>query len=162
MRGVGRSAEGDSVSPHVPKGLHTGKAIRPTTRILPLGARRQRAHNGGMNWMDEKLNERDRQKPTPRAVNPEAIQKHKEELARALESWEILTKEIKSDIDKWNARTPERRLNVSATPAAINVYWLTVPLNLLTMLRKWLWGRRNSSRPRWSSTASPARCRMAR
>ena len=86
--------------------------------------------------MDEKLDERDRQKPAPRAANPEAIQRHKDNIAHATAAWKQLSEDIKSDIAKWNARTPEQRLNVSATAETIGVFWLNAPQEVLMVSRK--------------------------
>ena len=86
--------------------------------------------------MDDKLDERDRQKPSPSAATPETIQKHKNDLAHANASWEKLTEDIRSDIAKWNARTPGQRLNVTATPEIIGVFWRSAPQEVLEVSRK--------------------------
>lgn len=93
-------------------------------------------HNGGMNWMDDKLDERDRNKSVMGAATPETIQKHKDDLALAAKSWDGLAKEIKSDVAKWNARTPDQRLTVTATPETIGVFWVNAPLEVLEVSRK--------------------------
>ncbi len=86
--------------------------------------------------MDWKLDERDRRKPSISTASPETVQKHKDDLALATKSWEKLAEDIKSDIAKWNARTPEQRLNVSATPEFIGVFWRSAPKEVLVVSRK--------------------------
>lgn len=86
--------------------------------------------------MDEKLNERDRNKQTPFAVSPETIQKHKDDLALAAKAWNALAEQIKADIAKFNVRTPDQRVSATTTPETILLYWNNPPRDALTVSRK--------------------------
>jgi hypothetical protein len=86
--------------------------------------------------MDEKLNERDRNQQKLYIVNPSTIQKHKDDIALATDKWKLLANEIKADIDKFNARTPDHRVSVSATSEIILLYWNNPPRDALTISRK--------------------------
>lgn len=94
------------------------------------------AHNTPMNWIDDKLDERELRKPAPETFNPDTVQQHKRNMASATEAWNRLIEVIRADVSKFNARSPVRRVNVSATSEYVDVYWGAPPRTALMISRK--------------------------
>jgi hypothetical protein len=89
-----------------------------------------------MNWIDDQLDERDRRRAAPETFNPDTLQQHERNLASASEAWKRLTEVLKADIGKFNARSPARRVDVSATSEYVEVYWGAPSQTALMISRK--------------------------
>jgi hypothetical protein len=67
-----------------------------------------------MSWIDDKMDEREFRKSAPDTFNPRHCATAQPESSSATEAWTRLTEVIPSDVGKFNARSPVRRVNVSA------------------------------------------------
>jgi hypothetical protein len=89
-----------------------------------------------MSWVDDKMDEREFRKSAPDTFNPDTVQQHNRNLASATEAWTRLIEVIRADVGKFNARSPVRRVNVSATAEYIDVYWGAPSQTALMISRK--------------------------
>jgi len=89
-----------------------------------------------MNWMDKKLKERDQRDLKPEESNTDAVEQHRRGLLQATEIWRELISLARVDIAKYNARSPERRINMSATLEFISLDWSNPPQEALLVSRK--------------------------
>lgn len=89
-----------------------------------------------MNWIDNKLDDRDRHKPKTEDRSTDTVRQHKRDLAAAAETWGRVVDAVRSDIAKFNAKSPARRVNVSATPEFISLDCNNPPQEALLVSRK--------------------------